>query len=208
MYLFACLLVADYHKTSVHGGPIIIVRIGLCNTDALMEALTEKQVAEYMLLNREWAYVQCDKLTRETGKIVKIQTVQDFQNMSFATNKRFMRALGESSKMSEKMYPQLLGKSCMINAPAWIYKFWSIFKHIMSAKSVEKTKFCPARNTRKEVRSPTSIDGGVHQRSMCFPFCPPNTSSFNGAFATPSIFLSLVSFVSISWSRIFQNALM
>ncbi|KAG9401143.1 hypothetical protein AC1031_009898 [Aphanomyces cochlioides] len=137
--------VAGEHKFTKHGEPLFIARIGLCNPKALMDALPFDDLLEYYMLTRERIFLHCDKLTRSTGKLVKMVGVLDFQGFSLTRgqDRRFAQLNGATSRLSEKMYPQLLGRSVFLNTPSvfpWIFK---LMKPLMSARSVEKMCFCP-----------------------------------------------------------------
>jgi hypothetical protein len=52
--------------------------------------------------------------------MIKMVTVIDQNHLKWSSiDSRFFKALGASSKATEKFYPQLLGKSVMINLPSW-----------------------------------------------------------------------------------------
>ncbi|KAI8615275.1 hypothetical protein BC830DRAFT_311178 [Chytriomyces sp. MP71] len=63
---------------------------------------------------------------------------------------RFMKVIGDSSKMSEKMFPQLLGKTVYCNAPSWMaWTFNTVVKPLISKKTAEKSVFCPGNVSGK-----------------------------------------------------------
>ena len=47
------------------------------------------------------------------------------------TDKRFPAVLGAASKLSETLYPQLLDRAVLINAPYIFGAIWSIVKGLM-----------------------------------------------------------------------------
>lgn len=55
-----------------------------------------------------------------------------------------MNAFGESSKMAEKIYPQLVEITVMCNTPTWMNWIMKIVKVFLSKKLVEKFRMCPA----------------------------------------------------------------
>lgn len=141
--LFNKYQVAGPHKCDKDGAPCFIVRIGLSNPSALMDAATHDQVVEFLLFSREKDFLTCDRITREKRRIVKCISIQDMRGMKLLSDRRFFKALGASSKLSEKLYPQLLGTSVPINIPSFfkfIMKFATAF---MSKKSLAKMKPCP-----------------------------------------------------------------
>ena len=128
--------------------PLYIVRTVLCNLKGLMTSMKEKDVADFLLFSKEVAHAQCDQMTRKTRQLVKMITVIDMQGFSmFGGDPRFYKALGDSSKRSADLYPQLLGKTVLINTPSFLRVIWSTFSLFMPKSALEKTTVCPATNT-------------------------------------------------------------
>ena len=101
-----------------------------------------------MLFSKEVAYARCDTLTRKTRMLIKMVTVCDMAGHSmFGGDSRFYKALGESSKKSAEYYPQLLGKTVLINTPSYMRVLWSTFSVFMPKSALEKTTICPATGT-------------------------------------------------------------
>jgi hypothetical protein len=128
--------------------PLYIVRTGLCNVKGLMNSMPYDEVADFLLLSKEVAYARCDALTRKTRQLIKMITVVDMAGYSmFGGDSRFYKALGESSKKSAEYYPQLLGKTVLINTPSFMRVVWSAFAVFMPKSALEKTAICPATGT-------------------------------------------------------------
>ncbi len=53
------------------------------------------------------------------------------------------KIIGESGKISEEVYPQLLGKQVLMHPPRFFAAMFSIIRQFMSEKVVEKLGFCP-----------------------------------------------------------------
>ncbi|EQC42165.1 hypothetical protein SDRG_01005 [Saprolegnia diclina VS20] len=138
-------LVAGDHKLTRLGEPLVIVRIGLCNSKALMNNVAYDDVVEYMMLAREATMVYLDQTSRATRTLVKASTILDFSGFSLLRghDARFSRVQGECSKLSEQMYPQLLGRTIFVNTPAvfsWVFK---LLKPLLSERTVAKMVICP-----------------------------------------------------------------
>uniref|UniRef100_A0A7S2SLF9 CRAL-TRIO domain-containing protein n=1 Tax=Mucochytrium quahogii TaxID=96639 RepID=A0A7S2SLF9_9STRA len=130
--------------------PVFIVRVGLCNTKGLLKAVEHKQIVNMMLYNSEISFQICDQRTRESGKMVKMVNVIDMYNMSlFQADRRFAKCVGESSHVSQFVYPQLLGKAVMINVPTALRYMIKFVNKLQSKKTVEKQVICPAQKTHK-----------------------------------------------------------
>ena len=122
--------VAGNHKFTSSGDPVFYVRIALCNTKGLMDTLDVEKVLYIFTMNRLKDMEYCDRLSREKGFLVKSITVLDFQGFSLLTgnDSRFNKVIGESSKLNENLFPQMLGRSVFINTP----KVFSIVFNVVS----------------------------------------------------------------------------
>ncbi|KAI9329093.1 CRAL-TRIO domain-containing protein [Obelidium mucronatum] len=146
-------VIGDHKKTS-HGEPMFFVRVGLCNNTALMNTVAYEHVLNFMIFSRLRTVVEIERASQETQTLVKAVSVIDLQHFNPArgNDMRFFRVLGESSKLSEKMFPQFLGRSIMVNAPSpLVWAFNSILKPLLSKKTAEKTVFCPGKTSGKSI---------------------------------------------------------
>ena len=136
------------HGSGRNGSPLYIVRAGLSNPSATMSAVTGEELLANMMYWKEIAFLHCDKESRARNVLVKQVVVIDMAHVSFAnTDTRYFKVIGESGKLSENVYPQLLGKSVGIHPPAFIATMMTIFKPMMSAKQLAKQSFCPGRSS-------------------------------------------------------------
>ena len=145
------LVVAQYHGETSTGAPLYIIRAGISNTVALTNEHTHEEVVEFMMYRKELGFLLCDAITRKTRKLTKLVTVNDLSHVSLltGTDKRFTAVLGAASKLSETLYPQLLDRAVLINAPYIFGAIWSIVKGLVSAKTRAKVAVCGSSDTRK-----------------------------------------------------------
>ena len=144
-------LSAGVHKTTAHGAPLLFVRAGMADTNITMACFTEEQVSKYMIYDKEVTFWICDRLSREEGKFCKMITIQDMNNVSFLGNdKRFFSAIGSSSKVSDKIHPQLVQRSVVLNAGESIKLLWQVARLFLSKKTVEKICVCTGFSTDKK----------------------------------------------------------
>jgi hypothetical protein len=131
--------------------PIYVVRTGYCDIKGLMNTMTHEEVVDWLHFTKEKVWRECDSKTRETRLLTKEISVIDMANFSlFGGDSRFYKCLGEASKLSAIYYPQLLGKTVLINTPSYfriLYKTFSIF---MPQSALDKQVLCPAKDTEKE----------------------------------------------------------
>ena len=144
------LVVADYHGSTVSGAPMYLIRAGITNPTAMMDEIPRDTVVDFMMYRKEIGFAKCDRITRRTRVLIKLVTVNDLNHVSLlgGTDKRFQAVLGESSKLSEIHYPQLLDRAVLINVPYIFSAIWSVLKNVLSAKARSKVAICPG-DTRK-----------------------------------------------------------
>jgi hypothetical protein len=54
-----------------------------------------------------------------------------------------MQSYSDSSKLAERLYPQMLQTTVCINVPTWFSLVMKVGKLFMSAKTLDKFKICP-----------------------------------------------------------------
>lgn len=122
-----------------------------------MGKITHEQCVDWNLWHRVRCYQLCDQATRRTGRLVKHSSVIDFHSASLRNSRcrAFFKALGESSKMSEALFPQLQEKNIMINVP-WFFKLMNRFVRLFLPRhTMEKMAICPVEdsyNGKRDIR--------------------------------------------------------
>lgn len=144
---------ADYHGEDKRGNPVYCIRAGISNPSAMMDAHTKDEVLMFMMYRKEIGFLIADERTRRTRKLHKLITVNDLNHVSLmaGTDKRFQKVLGESSKMSETLYPQLLDRAVLINVPYIFSVIWSMVRGLISAKTKAKVAICPGDTLKGDV---------------------------------------------------------
>lgn len=90
-----------------------------------------------------------DKKTRETGLLCKQVSVIDLEGFSLLHyDPKFAKVIGKSSAFSAVHFPQLLGKTILINLPVTFRLVYKAFTVFMPQSTLEKQAICPA-NTLK-----------------------------------------------------------
>ena len=159
------------------GWTTFVVRTAHSDLTSLMNAMSVQEVSEYLTFSKELQWRDCDKKTRETGMLVKNISVIDMQGFSlFGADRRFFAALGDSSKKSAIVYPQLLGATICVNAPSFIQLIIKAFSPFMPQSALDKQRFCKVKDTRKEpprgARSSTCLAGKTRRaRRVPSPGC-------------------------------------
>lgn len=145
-----------YHKSrTLAGEPVFIVRAGLCNPAGLMKIVTPAQFLTWLMYQKELAFRICDAETRERRVLVKMLSVVDLSGVTLAmgAETQYQKTIGESGKLSEEVYPQLLARSIVMHPPFFFWALFSVFKVFMSAKMLEKMGVCPGRSASSPLAS-------------------------------------------------------
>lgn len=139
--------VVGEHKYTARGDPLFYVRIGLCNTKGLMDAVPFDDVLLYFTCARLQIMQYCDAESKKQGRLVKAMSILDFQDAKWQIDNRFNKLIGESSKLNEKLFPQLVGLSFFVNVPSFMVWGFNLIKPLMSKRAVEKMRFCPGKTS-------------------------------------------------------------
>lgn len=157
--------VAAFHGATRRGDPLFIVRSSLCQPAELMKVCSVEDFTRWLMYWREVGFLMCDRETRARGFLVKQITLIDMKDAPAAFDRKHFTALGESSKVSEFVYPQLLRRSILMHPPAFFNAIFALVKPFMSAKALEKTTLCP----------------GLSAARPAFAACPFASALFEGA---------------------------
>jgi hypothetical protein len=146
--LIKSLCLTDYHGATQLGEPVSIVRAGLCSPPALLAVVSSEEFAEWLLYQKEVSFRICDAATRKSRLLVKCITVVDLlgvtvMSASSSASIQYQKIVAETGKISEFVYPQLLGRQILLHPPRFFAAIFSVIKQFMSERVVEKLGFCP-----------------------------------------------------------------
>lgn len=149
--------VADFLVTS-WGVPIIVIRAGKSDTGGLVKYVEHEDLLDWLMYQRERAFVVCDVVTRHTGKLTKAMTVVDLLDQSmFRLSYTFAGIVQQTSKLSEVCYPQLLSKSVMMNMPSFVSLVWKVARC-----ALPEGRPAPAPRTRSHTYSLQQLPHQAH----------------------------------------------
>jgi hypothetical protein len=138
------------------GEPIAVVRMGLSDFRKLMSSFSVDEVSEYLTVEKERTFRVCDAETRKRGRIVKSITVIDFADFSMFGGRfdnRFFTALGNSSKASSTLYPQMQAKTVAINTPSYYAMVNKSLGAVMPKSSMDKFVLHPKATSKQSAAS-------------------------------------------------------
>ena len=136
-------LATGVHRTTVFGGPISYIRAGLIDLDELMDAVAAEELTRFFIFDKEVVHTLCDLATKKTGVLVKALYVMDGANLNvWDANRKFFKAMGDSSKVSEFLHPQLVQRQCVINAASSFKAVLKVASVFLSKKTLDRFVIC------------------------------------------------------------------
>ena len=135
----------------VHGCPVFMIRSGLTNSRAMMDNIPRDVLLDWMLLRREFCLAELERGPYAAGVLGKVVFVNDLNHVSFwnGMDSRFQKILGEMSKLSENLYPQLMDRAVLVNPPSFMRVLFAAVKPLLSKKVLEKMAICPGFRSGK-----------------------------------------------------------
>jgi hypothetical protein len=124
------------------GGVAVLIRAGMCDSSTMFDRVTQADMWDMNLLQREASFQECDQLTRESGMLCKNTMFLDMADakLSSMMDSRQSKSHSEMSAIASKVYPQLMDKFCILNAPSWMGWLMALFSKFASKRSMEKVE--------------------------------------------------------------------
>lgn len=137
MWKYDCAGIME--KGQPNGGFTVVAR-GNKNSTAKWERITFEEHVMINLAYREDAFQKCDKVTRETGQLVKQVVLFDMKGVSLGQmmDPRQSKVHQEITAMTSHWFPQLLSKMVLVNTPGWMTYVMAVFRKILPARNMDK----------------------------------------------------------------------
>lgn len=131
------------HNVKTDGGPIQYIRACIADPGVLAKNVTEEELCYHLTFIKEEAFIICDKLTRDTGRLTKLVVVFDMKNVSMGIPaKSIQNGMNKSSEIAQHLYPQLLERVAIVNAPWFMKQLWKVARMILSERLTSKAAMC------------------------------------------------------------------
>lgn len=144
---FLTLYPQGYHKTDRLGRPIYIQHLGQINVRALAKITTEERMLLFHIQEYERAlryiFPACSLIS---GKHVsQTLAIMDLKGVGLRhLNADVKRILSSVTRTDQDNYPETLGKTLIINAPAVFRAIWAIVKPMLDVRTQAKIHVCPS----------------------------------------------------------------
>lgn len=146
-------------------GQPIQVAIPFAVEAATWSSKSEQWHHEAGISNREVAYRICDKLSRQTGRLVKLVMIQDLTGLSLSfamQNSKLVQNQGKLSKLAEFLFPQLIATVVVTHPPSFIQTLYGLASKVLSERLVKKVKMADCPDKICEVR-PRCHSSALHR---------------------------------------------
>lgn len=144
---FLALYPQGYHKVDKSGRPIYVQHLGQINLKALKNVTTEERMIKYHVQEYERAlkyiFPACSKVRGHY--ISQTLAILDLKGVGLRhLNGDVKRILSTITTIDQNNYPETLGKTLIINAPAVFRAIWAIVKPMLDPRTQAKIEVCPA----------------------------------------------------------------
>jgi hypothetical protein len=93
--------ISDHHpKPLADGSPLLVTRAGLCDLSGLLNNVKSEDLVSWLMWLNEFGYRECDRVTRETGRLTKLIRVNDMNFAGLLQDRGFFSAIGKSSRVA------------------------------------------------------------------------------------------------------------
>ncbi|CAL5220070.1 g2021 [Coccomyxa viridis] len=148
---FISLYPQGYHKTDKSGRPIFIQHLGAINYKKMSEITTEDRMIRFHVQE----YERCARCIMPACSIVAGRHIDqtfaiiDVKGVGLKhLTGDIKRMLARIMSIDQNNYPEMLGHTCIINAPGVFKLVWSAIKGFIDPKTQEKIEMCPTNYTK------------------------------------------------------------
>lgn len=128
------------HEALTDNGFLVVIRGAMGRPKLLHTHLTRQDNIDMNFAFREMAYRYCDSVTRRTRRLAKQTLLFDTQGMHFSdmVDPNQQKVMGVVSKVSSFVYPQLMRKMCIVNAPKWMSMVVKLARAFLPKSTMDK----------------------------------------------------------------------
>jgi len=148
------------------GNLIYVICAGSIDDAALMDSVSGEELVEFFLYVKEVHRLVADARSLEQDRLVKIITVNDLSGISLLSGeKRFRKALSDSSKEAASIFKELNDVTMLLNLPKLVSALVGLFKPLFPPSVRAKLRFANGP-LGKSVSSLTEIAPGGLKREV------------------------------------------
>lgn len=126
------------------GDLVYVIRASLINDKELMSKVSVKQMTEFFLYVKEVHNLVANERSKKTDRFCKVIFANDISGVLAIPDRRFQKALTESSQQYEKLYPSLAGPTMILNLPRVLQTFIGLIKPLFPKTVQDRLTFARA----------------------------------------------------------------
>lgn len=123
---------------------VYVIRASAINDKEMMDHVTVPQLGEFFLYVKEIHNLVADRRSQQNGRLCEVIFANDITGVRAAPDKRFSKALTESSSQYETLFPSLAGPTMILNLPFILQAFIALFKPLFPKTVQARLKFVRA----------------------------------------------------------------
>jgi len=123
------------------GDLVYVIRASLIDDKEMMSKLSVNQLTDFLLYVKEVHSLVVNARSEKSGRLCNVVFANDISGTRKAPDPKFSKALTESSKSYEKLYPSLAGPTMILNLPFVLQAFVGLFKPLFPKTVRERLKF-------------------------------------------------------------------
>lgn len=130
--------------SSGEGDLVYIIRASSIKDNELMSGVSVEQLSDFFAFVKEVHSLVANERSVRTGRMCEVIFANDISGVRKPPDPRFSKALTESSKQYEQLYPALAGPTMILNLPFVLQAFIGFFKPLFPKTVQERLLFVRA----------------------------------------------------------------
>mmetsp|Transcript_126880 Transcript_126880/g.224899 ORF Transcript_126880/g.224899 Transcript_126880/m.224899 type:complete len:347 (-) Transcript_126880:101-1141(-) len=123
------------------GDLVYVIRSSGIKDTEMMKKVSVKQLCDFLLYAKEVHSLIADMRSKKTGRLCGVLFANDITGIRAPPDSKFQKALTDSAKQYEKLYPALAGPTLILNLPFVLQVFVGLFKPLFPKSVRERLKF-------------------------------------------------------------------
>lgn len=126
------------------GDLVYVIRSSGIKDKEMMEKVEVDQLCDFLLYAKEVHSLISDMRSKKSGRLSGVLFANDITGIRSPPDSKFSKALTDSAKQYEKLYPALAGPTLILNLPFVLQVFVGLFKPLFPKSVQERLKFLRA----------------------------------------------------------------
>jgi len=145
------------------GDLLYVIRASAIDDKGLMKKVSVQQMVDFFAYVKEVHSIIANMRSEKSGRLSQVIFANDISGIRQPPDKNFSKALSNSSKQYEGLYPSLAGPTMILNLPFILQAFVALFKPLFPKTVQERLKFvrAPVLASLKELTPLSTNDSQI-----------------------------------------------